>query len=235
MVNLALSSLAFSAGIITFLNPCGFALLPVYITYYFKNEQLDNASVCKRLVYGIAFGLCVSIGFMVLFSIVGLFVSFIGSRILRFIGFFDFAIGLLLVIIGFIFLLGKNVNLSFITNFGERLKENKFQNKYLSFFLYGMGFALASLGCTLPILLVIVAAAAKMHGILNGVMVFIVYAAGMGIFMVAFTIAVALSKKIVEITLRKWLPYVYKLGAIIVILAGFYLMYNQIVLGRLFG
>src|SRR3989338_4071344 len=234
-MNTTLFSLAFSAGMITFLNPCGFALLPVYLAYYFKNEKLDNASVWKKLFYGIIFGLCVSLGFMVLFTIVGLIVSSIGSRVLRFIGFFDFAVGLLLVIIGLMFLLGKNVNLSFVTNFGERLKENKFQNKYLSFFLYGMGFALASLGCTLPIFLAIVAASVKMHGILNGMMVFAVFAAGMSIFMVAFTIAVALSKKIVEVTLRKWLPYVYKLGAIIVILAGFYLMYNQIVIGRLFG
>ncbi|HLC61355.1 MAG TPA: cytochrome c biogenesis CcdA family protein [Candidatus Nanoarchaeia archaeon] len=234
-MNTTLFSLAFSAGLITFLNPCGFALLPVYLAYYFKNEQLDNAPVWKRLFYGIIFGLCVSLGFMVIFSIIGFIVTSIGSRVLQYIGFFDFAIGLLLVIIGFMLLLGKNVNLSFITNFGERLKENKFQNKYFSFFLYGMGFALASLGCTLPIFLAIVAASVKMHGIVNSMVVFIVYAAGMSISMVAFTIAVALSKKIVEVTLRKWLPYIYRLGAIIVILAGFYLMYNQIVIGRLFG
>jgi len=106
-MNTTLFSLAFSAGLITFLNPCGFALLPVYLAYYFKNEQLDNAPVWKRLFYGIIFGLCVSLGFMVIFSIIGFIVTSIGSRVLQYIGFFDFAIGLLLVIIGFMLLLGK--------------------------------------------------------------------------------------------------------------------------------
>ena len=194
----ALFSLAFSAGLITFLNPCGFALLPVYLVYYFKNEGLENQSSLKRIFYGILFGITVSLGFIAVFLLIGSLVSLIGSRILRFVGFFDFAVGLLLVIIGFVFLFGKNVNLRWMTNFGERLKANKSKNRHISFFLYGMGFALASLGCTLPIFLAIVAAAIKMHGILSSMMVFLVYSAGMSLFMIGFTVAVGLSKKIVE-------------------------------------
>ena len=96
-----------------------------------------------------------------------------------------------------------------------------------------MGFAIASLGCTLPIFLLIVTAAAKANGIINGLAVFLAYAAGMSFFMILFSAAVALSKKAMEKLLKKWMPYVYKLGALIVIIAGFYLIYSQIVLGRL--
>ena len=237
MVKLALASLAFSAGLVSFVNPCGFALLPVYITYYFKNEGLEKSSLARRIFAGLIFGLMVSLGFAAVFSIIGVLVSYIGKGLLRYVGWFDVFIGFLLVVIGIIFLFNLNdkINLNSITNLGEKLKSNKVRNKYFSFFLYGMGFAIASLGCTLPIFLLVVTAAIKGSGFLNGVIIFLIYAAGMSFFMILFSLAVAVSKTVIEKTLKKWMPYIYKLGAVIVIVAGAYLIYNQVVLGRLIG
>lgn len=237
MVNFALASLAFSAGLVSFLNPCGFAMLPVYITYYFKNESLEKSSLWKRLFVGLIFGLMVSLGFVAIFSLIGFIVSYIGRRFLRYVGWFDLSIGILLIIIGFIYLFNLNskINLNKLTVLGEKLKSNKLKNKYVSFFLYGMGFSIASLGCTLPIFLLVVTTASKAGGFLNGMLIFLIYAAGMSFFMILFSLGVAISKTIIENTLRKWMPYIYKFGAFIVILAGAYLIYNQVVLGRLFA
>ena len=69
MVEIALASLAFSAGLVSFVNPCGFALLPVYFTYYFKNENLEKSSFFRRLFFGLLMGLTVSLGFAVVFAI----------------------------------------------------------------------------------------------------------------------------------------------------------------------
>ena len=236
MIDIKLASLAFSAGLISFVNPCGFALLPVYITYYFKNEGLEKSTLLKRILAGLIFGLMVSFGFVAVFSLIGIAVSYIGRTILRYVGWLDLSIGILLIIIGFIYLLNLNtkINLNSLTNFGEKLKSNKLKNKYLSFFLYGVGFAIASLGCTLPIFLLVVTTAIKSSGFLNGVITFLIYAAGMSFFMILFSLGVAFSKTIIEKTLKRWMPYIYNFGAIIVILAGAYLIYNQIVLGRLF-
>ena len=237
MIDIKLATLAFSAGLISFVNPCGFALLPVYITYYFKNEGLEKSVLWKRLFAGLIFGLMVSLGFVAVFLLIGVIVSYIGRSLLRYVGWFDLSIGILLIIIGFIYLFDLNtkINLNKLTNFGEKLKSNKLNNRYLSFFLYGMGFAIASLGCTLPIFLLVVTSAIKASGFFNGVIIFLIYAAGMSFFMILFSLAVAFSKTIIEKTLKKWMPYTYKLGAVIVILAGAYLIYNQIVLGRLFA
>ena len=235
MVNFALASLAFSAGMASFVNPCGFALLPVYITYYFKNEGLEKSTLLRRIFAGLLFGFMVSLGFVAAFSLIGLVISYLGKGILKYAGWFDLSVGILLIIIGFIYLfdLNEKINLSRLTNFGEKLKSNKLKNKYLSFFLYGMGFAIASLGCTLPIFLLVVATALKSSGLFNGLVIFLIYAAGMSLFMIIFSLAVAFSKTIIEKTLKKWLPYIYKVGAFIVIIAGIYLIYNQVVLGRL--
>ena len=79
----------------------------------------------------------------------------------------------------------------------------------------------------------VVTAAIKGNGIFNCVLIFLTYAAGMSFFMILFSLAVALSKPIIEKTLKRWMPCINKFGALIVILAGAYLIYNQIVLGRL--
>ena len=235
MVNYAIASLAFSAGLVSFVNPCGFALLPVYITYYFKNEDLEKSTLFRRIFSSLVFGLMVSLGFVVVFSLIGVAVSYIGKGLLKYAGWFDLGIGVLLIIIGFIYLFNWNakINISKLTNLGEKMKSNKLRNKYSSFFLYGMGFAIASLGCTLPIFLLVVTSALKANGIGEGVIVFLIYAAGMSLFMIIFSIAVAFSKTVIEKTLKKWMPYIYKLGALVVIIAGAYLIYNQVVLGRL--
>ena len=237
MIDIKLASLAFSLGLVSFVNPCGFALLPVYITYYFINEGLEKSYLVRRIFAGLIFGLMVSFGFAAIFSAIGIVVSYIGRSLLRYVGWFDLLIGILLIIIGFIYLfnLNKKINLNSLTNFGEKLKSNRLNNKYLSFFLYGMGFAIASLGCTLPIFLLVVTSAIKASGFFNGVIIFLIYSAGMSFFMILFSLAVALSKTVIEKTLRRWMPYIYKFGAIVVIIAGAYLIYNQIVLGRLFA
>ena len=97
-----------------------------------------------------------------------------------------------------------------------------------------MGFAIASLGCTLPIFLLVVTSAIKSSGFFNGIIIFLMYATGMSFFMILFSLAVAFSKTAIEKLLKKWMPYIYKFGAVVVIMAGIYLIYNQFVLGRLF-
>ena len=136
MINFALASLAFSAGLVTFVNPCGFALLPVYITYYFKNENLEKNYLPKRIFFGLIFGLIVSLGFVAVFSLIGIIVSYAGRALLKYAGWFDLLIGVLLIIIGFVYLFNLNtkINLNKLTNFGEKLKSNKLKNRYLSFF-----------------------------------------------------------------------------------------------------
>ena len=232
MVDIAIASLAFSAGLVSFVNPCGFALLPVYIIYYFKNENLEKKSLMKRIFFALVLGIIVSLGFVFTFSIIGALVSYIGKGLLKYVGLFDLAIGVLLVVIGFIYLLDYGWILKFnsINIIGEKLKSNRHKNKYISFFLYGIGFAVASLGCTLPIFLLVVTSAIKSNGLLNGILTFLIYAAGMSLFMVLFSIVIAVFKTFVEKNLRRATFYIYKLGSIIVIISGLYLIYNQIIL-----
>ncbi len=68
-------ALAFTTGMVATVNPCGFAMLPAYLSFFIgiedRNEDDPRASVWRALVVGLA----VTLGFAATFAVVGLFVS----------------------------------------------------------------------------------------------------------------------------------------------------------------
>jgi cytochrome c biogenesis protein CcdA len=56
MVDIALLGYAFGVGMIAFLNPCGFALLPAYVAHYLSLGSSGRIRTCdppvnSRLLY----------------------------------------------------------------------------------------------------------------------------------------------------------------------------------------
>jgi|SRR3989338_1581179 len=226
----SLRALAFSAGIVSFLNPCGFALIPVHITYYFKNSNLENSSLLKRLIFGMKFGLTVCLGITAVFLSLGILMNYLGKGMLKYSGWVELASGIILITIGlfYLFKLEEKFRISRVINIGEKLKSIKIKNKNLSSFLYGAGFSIASIGCALPVFLLITAGSLKLHGAFEGSLVFLMYSAGMSFFMLSLTLAIAISKEAMERISKNFLPFLYKIGPVIVVLSGIYLIYNQI-------
>ena len=73
-------SIALVAGGLSVVNPCGFPLLPAFLSFYFgaEEEQLPPAST--RVAQGLVVGGLVALGFLGFFALVGLPVSFgVGS------------------------------------------------------------------------------------------------------------------------------------------------------------
>ena len=68
-------ALAFTTGMVATVNPCGFAMLPAYLSFFIgiedRNEDDPRASVWRALVVGLA----VTLGFAATFAVVGLLVS----------------------------------------------------------------------------------------------------------------------------------------------------------------
>lgn len=104
---------------------------------------------------------------------------------------------------------------------------------YTNFFLFGTGYAIASLICTLPIFLLVVFQRLSAGGIAQGSIVFLTYFLGMGLIMIVVSIAIGVSNQ----TLIKWLKRIgSKMNAItsiVLIFAGSYLIYYNLVVGRL--
>ena len=99
------------AGGLSVVNPCGFPLLPAFLSFYFgaEEEQLPPAST--RVAQGLVVGGLVALGFLGFFALVGLLVSFGVGAIARAVPWAGPATGALLAIVGLGTLLGTYVRL----------------------------------------------------------------------------------------------------------------------------
>lgn len=100
---------------------------------------------------------------------------------------------------------------------------------------YGVGYGLASVGCTLAVFLVVVAGALAADGALSGPTVFLFYALGMGLVLLAVTTATALGKGIIVRWFRRVMPHVERISGIGLIVAGGYLVYREVAFLRFSG
>ena len=103
MVDLVMLSFSFSAGMATFFNPCGFVMLPAYISYYLGQDEGSTRNLRHGLLRGVQLGITVSAGFFTVFGGLGLLFSLIGPLIAPYIPWASVLIGaglIALVLIG---------------------------------------------------------------------------------------------------------------------------------------
>ncbi|GAC1543873.1 MAG: cytochrome c biogenesis CcdA family protein [Herpetosiphon sp.] len=212
---------AFTAGMLATVNPCGFAMLPAYVSYYLgvTDPGFGEQPAVQRLIRSLLLGLAVTAGFVVLFGSVGLVVSLGGRALMRYIPWAAAGIGLLLVLLGIALLLGRRLHIPTVQIGMSRA------TGWRGIFVFGIGYAIASLSCTLPIFLVVVGGTLATTGLLGGLLMFMSYALGMGAVLTAITIGTGLFKGAVTRGLRQVVPYVERLSAAMLILAGAYLLY----------
>ncbi len=216
---------AFTAGMLATVNPCGFAMLPAYVSYQLGAQEPWYAAQSPglRVVRAMALGLVVTAGFVAIFSIVGILVSLGGRAIVGLVPRATIAIGLVLVILGVGILLGRAPHLVALS----RVEIPRVAG-WRGMFLFGIGYAVASLSCTLPIFLVVVGSALAAGGVIAGMLMFISYSLGMGAVLMAVTLGAALFRGAVARGLKPLLPYVERLSALLLIAAGSYIVYYWI-------
>jgi hypothetical protein len=90
--------------------------------------------------------------------------------------------------------------------------------------LFGAAYATASLSCTLAILLVVVAQALAMSNPAGIVGVLAAYGAGAATVLTAVSVSTALARGAVARKLRRVLPYVGRLGGVLLVASGLYLV-----------
>ncbi|MCS7131866.1 MAG: sulfite exporter TauE/SafE family protein [Hadesarchaea archaeon] len=218
MVDLALIPLAFSAGLVTFFNPCAYAMLPAYVAYHLSRPEAGRAG--KAIARGLWAGVAVSLGFIAVFLAAGALVSLAGTQIGPFLPWATIAIGGILIVLGSLWLAGAR--LSFPVSPPAPLRGGP-----LSFFIFGVGYAIASAACALPVFLMVVLTAIGSGGLSSGLLIFLVYSLGMVAPMVPLAMAVSASKSFASHRFERMTPYLRKAGAAILIIAGVYLIYFQ--------
>lgn len=227
---------AFGAGMVSAVNPCGFAMLPVYLTLYLgaEDSEFKQKSFFYRLVKSIWIALVVTSGFGLLFGIVGIAVSAGGSFLMGYMPWLSVVVGSCLVFLGIWMLLGHTFSLHTIAGLAQKIGDPR-EMSVSGFFLFGLAFGATSLSCTLPIFLMVVGSSVTAGDFAGGLLQFASYVLGMGSIMLLLTVGIAVVKEGVVVgTLRKMLPYVQKISALFLIVAGAYIVYYWLSSGLLF-
>jgi cytochrome c-type biogenesis protein len=214
---------AFAAGMVASVNPCGFLMLPTYISYHLgtQEEGYYDQPAFRRAWKALTLGLATTAGFLVILSAVGIIIAAGGRWLIRVFPYAGVAIGAGMAILG-IYLLVTHGTLGILA--ASRVSISP-QRNLRNGFLFGIAYATGSLSCTLPIFLVVVGSSLASQGLVDSTVQFIGYGLGMGAILIAVTIGVALFRGTVSRRLRTALPYVHRLSALFLVGAGAYLVY----------
>jgi cytochrome c biogenesis protein CcdA len=218
-MNLALIALegnfaySFMLGMLAAVNPCGFVLLPAYLLYFLGIDSGQRAPLQRALKVSAA----VSAGFLSVFLVVGtisrLFTQWIELRA-KYAG---FAVGLILMVFGIAMLLGWK------PSFSTALPGAKRDSSLLAMFIFGIAYAVASIGCTIGLLTTVILGSIGTNGFVSGVVSIAMYGLGMSLLVTALTVALAAAKTSVSRVLKSGLRYVDKIAAAFITLTGAYL------------
>jgi hypothetical protein len=92
-------------------------------------------------------------------------------------------------------------------------------------FAFGVSYAIASLSCTLPVFLTVVATQVTRGTFAGGIVTFLAYGAGMSLVLVGVTVALAFGKQGLIIRLKSSMRYIGKVSGALLVLAGGYIVW----------
>ncbi|MFV1999754.1 MAG: cytochrome c biogenesis CcdA family protein [Acidimicrobiia bacterium] len=219
-MDLAPLMLALAAGGLSTINPCGFAMLPAYLTFYVgaDEDQLPKAS--SRMAQGLLTGLMVTAGFLVVFGIVGLPITYGATQIVRAIPWVGIFLGVTLLVVGIGTFFGRKLSMTIATPI--RPDHNR-QPKTM--FIFGIGYGIASLGCTLPVFLAVIGASLATRGPGSALLVLAAYGLGMAIMLILFSTGAALVRDGLVRWVKRLMPYMGRITGAMLTVAGLYLTY----------
>jgi len=219
---------AFLAGLFSFVSPCVIPLIPSYLSYVsgMSVEELTMNKTAQSRLSSIKHSLMFILGFTIVFVLLGVFSSAVGSLlhslwVMRIAGIFIIVMGL--------FILGafKKVKfLSFLTGDANFNLKNR-PAGLVGSALVGVVFAAAWTPCIGPILASILFIAATLHNATDGALLLFVYAMGLA---VPFFIA-ALSLNLFLSTFKKFRPWIKTISVIsgvILIIVGVLIFFNYL-------
>lgn len=228
---------AFIAGMVAAVNPCGFVMLPAYLTIYLRDEsdvEEDSSltGIAKRGTKAIYVSLAMGLGFVALFGSAGLLVSASQELVKEALPWIGFTLGILMALLGAYILVGGKIYTGIAQQMADRVGDPRVSSLG-GYFLFGVSYALASLSCTLPIFLSVVTSSFGRDGFLSGLIQFVAYAGGMAFLIMIVTIGIALFKSAILGPLRRSMRYVERVSAVILAVVGAYLVFYWLTEGDL--
>jgi cytochrome c-type biogenesis protein len=207
---------AFTLGLVAALNPCGFPLLPAYLSGFVGSELQPWPT---RTVRALASAAAVTVGFVAVFAPLGGLVAGGVDVVLGWVPWAMIPFGVAMAAVGAWTLAGRSVRLHLPT-----VRPGRRRHPVAAMVLFGVAYAVASLSCALPVFVAGVTGAFGRSGVAAGVADFVAYALGMGLLLAVASLVVAHAGAGALRGVRRLGPVLQRLVGAVLVLVGAYLV-----------
>lgn len=211
----------FLEGLASFISPCVLPMLPIYISY-FTGQEYDKKY--KALINSIGF----VIGFSIVFVFLGLLASSVGSFVLRYQNIIKIIFGIVIIIFGLNMM--ETIKIAFLNKtIKPNIKKKHFN--FINSMLFGMLFSIGWTPCVGAFLGSALMMASTEGEMLKGGILLLCYSIGLGIPFILSSILIEKLKK-----LFSWIKEHYKLintiSGLFLIIIGI-IMIGQVIFNKL--
>ena len=211
--------LSFLRGMVAAINPCGFILLPTYLMYFLGMQGQVPGSQRATIRRALVVSGALSAGFMSVFLVAGLISYHFTTWINQNAKYATVVIAIGLITLGVAMLMGFKLPIA-----TPRIDAGGRTTGLSSMFVFGIAYAVASIGCTIGLFLATLFSTRR-DGVLAGVANVAAYGLGMALLVTALTVALAVANTGLLRVLRGGMRHVQTIAAVFVILSGLYLLY----------
>lgn len=221
--------MAFAAGLVAALNPCGFAMLPAYLVLVVRGESAARLTAVGRAV---AATVGMALGFLTVFGVFGALAGPAAMTVQRYLPYVTILIGVMLVALGIWLLRGRELTFPIPKQLGGQRAPTI---RLGSMCGYGVSYAIASLSCTVGPFLAVTAAGLRGGSILGSVLIYLAYVAGLTLVVGVLAVAAACASSALADRTRRLLPFVNRIGGALLVIVGLYVGYYGLYEVRLFS
>jgi cytochrome c-type biogenesis protein len=206
-------------GVAAAINPCGFVMLPAYLMYFLGLEGSKPGSQRASIVRALTVSVATSGGFIAVFIVVGAISRLFTSALYENAKYVSLLIGIAMVIAGCFMLAGWRPKFALPEIGGGKARSLTVR----SMFGFGIAYAVASMGCTIPFLIGGVFGSFSTKGYVSGVISTALYGVGMALMVTALTVTLAFASGGLLRVLRGALRYMDRVASVFLIATGMYL------------
>jgi len=207
-------TIAFLAGLISFISPCVLPLIPAYISYVVGTTFNEIKTKSKLIV--LKNSLLFVFGFSLVFIILGAGATALGTALINNLNIFTKVMGTFIIIFGFI--MTEIIRIPFLER-NINFLNNNIKAEFLPPLFLGLAFGFGWTPCIGPILGSILAFAALEDTIEKGILLLTTYSLGLSIPFIISALMVNQFLKISKI-LQKYIVRIKKISGYILMFTG---------------
>ena len=235
-------------SILVYFSPCAFPVLPGFISYYLslgarEDELIAEEKLKSRMPNSAVIGLLAGLGMLTFFLIIGAVAAIMGEAFARsgLIHIIAIVVAVLLIVLGSMMLIGITSHLmGFVQKFVDRYSTTEADATFTprrNMYLYGFGYAAASIDCTAAAVLpfVVFLATLGRTAVVTGLAGLML---GLLVLMIVVVVMVGLGRQMMINVLKRATGMIKLVGSWMMIMAGVGLtlfLTNQSAVSAVFG